>query len=448
MHNFFVFIFMIFISTTQSFAFDVKLLNNNKEAFSRELSTRDTAAANSWSSTHRLGLNLKFNVIKALQKTFNEMEQVDTNCELGLADKFTRDAHDFGLIDQDSEALTLVHYLRQQDIIDDILYKIMRDSIKVKYAFIDAENYQVIRLRNSLNRQNAGIDLKKFYSPIQTWPDDINTCTLDTYWQMSNQLTFQNSFDRYTQLTKLNYNAYSSGVIDRKTYGKLQILRDYDVLGWQVYFKRYADVINNAKDKMTKTPELKATHNFAAEYASRKERITKRSMLYINYNSTQIMMLSQVLEKTAKRMEAKSSSIHWQYTDDVNGETEVYIFSPMEQYRLAIKMLKKDMAEIMRSDAFRNSGFEYEHLIAAAYETGLIKSAELDHVLKFEDFWNPKVSRWKTYSNFAFQVAGTGVVYLPPPFNIIGAIGLVLAQSLIIKPDQTPDPDNNGNVII
>jgi hypothetical protein len=223
------------------------------------------------------------------------------------------------------------------------------------------------------------------------------------------------------------------------------VLRKRAVLSWPIYFKRYVDVIANAKDKLTKSPELKAETTFTVEYVSRRDRITKRENLYQSYSSTQIMILAQIIEKAARRMDARRASINWQYTDDPKGEIEIYVLSPMEQYRAAIKMLRKDINEVTRSEAFIGKKLEYEHLIAAAFETGYIKSEELAMVLTFEDFWNPKTPKWKAYANFAFSLAGTAAFYLPPPWNIIGAIGLVLTQTKL-NGEQRPNEDDNGNV--
>jgi hypothetical protein len=265
---------------------------------------------------------------------------------------------------------------------------------------------------------------------------------------MVNELKWKNAKDRDSQIHKLNFLAYSDGHINLETYNRMEVMRKYEVLDWPVYFKRYADVVNNAKDKLTKNPELKTTNNFTVEYVSRKDQLTKRGSMYATYNSTQVMMLAQIMEKAARRMDAKQAYLRWEFQDNSEGDHEIYVLSPMEQYRLAIKMLRKDMAEVMRSEAFRYSGVEYEDLIAAAFETGFIKSEELDHVLKFEDLWNPKTPKWKKYANFAFSLAGSASFYLPPPFNIIGAIGLVLVQSKLVNGEQQPDEDDNWNVII
>ncbi len=441
--------FAVLMTIADCYSFDVKLLASNKESYSRELTKLDLSNANIWSSRHPLKGDLKSKAINVLSSTFNEMERIDTNCELGLVERLNSDAKHEGVIADDSEMAAFVAYLRQQNLIDDILFRLLMDSADVKKDLANLESRGIYRPRNAWTRQNSTTDLKSFYAPFKTWPDDQTTCTLDTYYTISQNIESKNSTDRDIQISKLNYIAFNQGVIDEVTYKKLEILREHNVLGWSIYMKRYVDIINNAKDKLAKNPETTTTSSFSVEYVSRKEKITKRGVLYITYNSTQVMLLSQLLEKTAKRMEAKSSSIHWQYGDDAKDDSEVYILSPLEQYRLAIKMLKHDMAEIMRSDAFKNTGFTYEHIIAAAYETGFVKSAELDHVLKFEDFWNPKVDRRKSYENFAFQVAGSASVFLPPPFNIIAAMGLVISQSVIIsKQDSKPDPDDNWNVVI
>lgn len=59
----------------------------------------------------------------------------------------------------------------------------------------------------------------------------------------------------------------------------------------------------------------------------------------------------------------------------------------------------------MRSQSFAGTGIEFNDIISAAFETGMINSEELDYVVKFEDFWNPKTPKWKAYANFAFSLA-------------------------------------------
>lgn len=449
MKNFLFLIASVFVSIPYVQAFNVKLLANNKEIVTREVTKQNLSELTRWKGQHRLDeKELKVNALLTLSDTFNEMERIDTNCELGLVTRLAMDAKKHSAINNESELGNFIVYLRSSNLIDDILFKMLIQSKNIKMDFdLNANLRAPAKPVNLITVQNAKVDLMKFYAPVKNWPDDIKICSLDTYFEMTTKITSKSTKDRDLQMHKLNYLAFRNNVIDLKTFNKLEILRRRQVLEWDIYFKRYADIINNAKDKLTNSPEIQAKHDFTVEYVSRKERLTHRTNLYRTYNSTQVMILAQIIEKTAKRMDSRRVSLNWQYTEDPNGETEVYIFSPMEQYRASIRMLRKDMAEVMRSEAFKNTGLEYDHLIAAAYEAGFIKSEELNYVLQFEDFWNPKTPKWKAYANFALSLAGTAVFYLPPPYNIVGAIGLIFTQTKIVK-GQQPDEDDNWNVII
>jgi uncharacterized protein YeaO (DUF488 family) len=429
-------------------AFEVSLLFNNKEAISRELTSQKKTEIERWKKTLSLSDDeLRKQSVKTLKVTFDEMERLDTTCDLGLLEKINIEGKKNNILRDERDLTNFIAYLRNADLIDDILYKLLRDSAVLKEDFRINAKEMPERPFNLYSRNTSTADVEKLYAPFKQWPDDSKRCTLDTYVNMVQTLTWKNSKDRDAQIQRLNYIAQSNKVIDLETYNRLESLRLFKVMDWPVFFKRYADIINNSKDKLSKVRETKSSNKFTVEYVSRKEKITKRANLYSTYNSTQVMMMAQIIEKTAKRMDARKVTLNWQYTDDLSSEIETYIFSPMEQYRAAIKMLRKDMAEVMRSDAFRGTGFEYSHLIAAAFESGFIKTEELDYVLKFEDFWNPKVPKWKAYSDFAFGLAGSASFYLPPPWNILGAIGLVLTQSKV-NGEPEPDPEDNWNSVL
>lgn len=427
-------------------AFDISLLFNNKEAFSREI-TKDEIKENArWVARHPLKEELVTVSKAVLQSTFNEMERIDTGCELGLVNRLEADASKSNAIFSAEDMPDFIRYLRLSNLIDDVLYKMMKEAISINQEFADKARMTVsLRPFNLNTSQNAGIDLKKLYAPVKVWPDEIQRCSFDVYWNMVSGLKWKNDVDLQNQMTKLNWMAYKEGLINRENYNRLEILKARKVFQWPVYFNRYADIMNNAKDKMTKTRETTTNNDFTVEYVSKRDKITQRGNLYHTYTSTQIILMTQILERTAKRMDARFATLNWEFTD---GEREIYVLSPMEQYRAAIRMLRKDIAEVMRSETFRNTGIKFEHIVAAAFETGYIKSDELALVIKFEEFWNPKTPKWKAYANFAFSLAGSASLFLPPPWNIVGAIAIVLTQSAVLNNGKTPDPDDNSNVII
>jgi hypothetical protein len=428
-------------------AFDISLLQNNKESFSRQLTIAEFSQAQLWEKNHDLGPDLQRRALKSLAETMTEMERIDTNCELGLVARLQLDAMKNKVILTKGEVLDLIGWLRANNFIDDIFYKLIKDATFVAFDFTNNAHQKPQRPFNVYTRQTNEVDLEKYFAPFKNWPDDIKKCTIDKYYEMVAGLKWKNERERDALIARLNFIGFEQGLIDLDKYNRLEALRMRDVLSWPVYFRRYADVINNTKDKLTKKPEVRSTNTFSQDYVSRRESITQRTRLFRSYNSTQILMLAQIIEKTARRIDAKKATLNWQYGDDL-GEEEIYVLSPMEQYRTSIRFLRKDMAEIMRSEAFRTTELQYEHLVAAAFEAGYIKSQELEMILKFEDFWNPRTPRWKTYANFAFSLAGSATFYLPAPFNIIGAIGLVLTQAKVVEGEQRPDPMDNPNVIL
>ena len=84
-------------------AFDVKLLASNKGSVSKALSKDDRTEAASFSKNHVLREQLKPFALKALSDTFNEMERIDTNCELGLIARLNLDATKYRVISSPEE---------------------------------------------------------------------------------------------------------------------------------------------------------------------------------------------------------------------------------------------------------------------------------------------------------------------------------------------------------
>jgi hypothetical protein len=449
MKNFFLLLFLSLAYCFEAQSFDIKLLVNNKESYSRLITNLDMEAVELWMNHHQLTRDeIKTKSKTVLQKVITHFTKRETLCDLGLATMLYKASSEESLIANEEDFSAYLSYMRMENIIDDIFYRLLNKSHAVN---ADMNKYLRSRVpRRPLNlytNQNAGIDLKDFYSTFNNWPDDVEYCTLGRYWRLVNKLKWSNSKDLDSQMRKLNWMGVSFGVIDLETFNKLEVLRHSRVLDWHVNINGYLDIVRNAKDKLAIKVEEKSTNNFNETYVSRRDKLTRRGKLYKVYSSTQVMVLAQLIEKTARRIDARYASINFQYTDDPEGEIETYVLSPMEQYRLSIRMLRKEMAEIMRSQSFAGTGIEFNDIISAAFETGMINSEELDYVVKFEDFWNPKTPKWKAYANFAFSLAGTASYYLPPPWNIIGAIGLVVTQSRYMNDDE-PDPDNNWNAVL
>lgn len=441
---------IIAASSLSSHAFDVTRLANNKESVSKVIKSKHERSINKWVARFGNWDMARSKAVSALSRTMNAFERRDAYCDVGFAQLLKEQAQRSELITGSEEFTTFVAFLRTENLIDDILLTNILKSDDLAKALSEASKTNAgLPPMNRHNEDTKNVDVQKTYSEFRTWPDEVSRCSVGTYYRLMLTLTWKNNRERDNLLSRLNYIALEKKVISIETYNKLEILREKNVFDWNIYVKSYIDIVTNAKDKLSPTGKPQNDPSvFATKYVERKERLTQRGRLYQQFDSTQVMMLADIINKTAKRMDAHYVSINFQYTNTPDSEREIYVLSPMERYRLSIKMLRKDMGEVMRSELFKNTSVEYEDLVTAAYETGLIKSEELDMILKFEEFWNPKQEKWKVYANFAFTILGTASFYLPPPYNIIGAIALVVTQTQIDKKQQKPDADDNWNVVL
>lgn len=442
----FCFLVLFFLSVTQSFSFDVTLLQNNKESFSRMVTSSDRANLTEWVRLHPMGEELKLKAREVFQKTLTTYEAREAKCDVGLADLLSANAKEARVLEEDSELRLLLVLLREENQMDDILMDILLSSIDVKKDIANAGRWIKPKTPRNLVAP-ADVDLKKYFGMVSNWPDEVDFCSIGRYFHMAGMLTYKTNKERDNLMWRMAHIGLRDGLIDTLTFHRLEALRLNYVLDWKYYSFNYLEMINGAKDKMAKVRELTATNSFSEKYVSRKEKLTQRGRLYKSFSPTQVMIMSSVIERLSKRMDARRVELIFQFGDDPAGERETYVLSPMEQYRVSINMMRKEMAELMRGDLFRGTNISYEDIIASAFETGLIKSSELDYILKFEEFWNPKTSKLRTYANFAFSLAGTASFYLPPPWNLVGAVALMFTQSRLMPPGK-PDPDDNWNVII
>ena len=439
------YIFLLLLLTSTSWALDIKKLANNKEATSHHVTEAMRDEASNWVSKNGPREALRVRARDTLSKALNKIERLNARCDINMDFLLVTEGEASGLIKTSEDYHHYLVFLRTENIIDDIFYRLMVDAHQLRKDLNHPEGGWPIRPLNTVNDLNREMDVEKLYANFKSFPNELGQCSIGQYKAIAWSFNWKNKAARDRQLKRLDYLALQEGVIDLETHHKLEVIRRSGALDWPVGINRYLDVVINAKDKITTTS---APSEFSTKYADRKEKITQRTRLYRNFDSTQVMLLSDILQKQAKRMDARHVSINWRFTDEDNSETDIYVLSPMERYRLSIKMLKKDMAEAMRSELFQGTSIEYEDLVAAAFETGFIKSEELEQVLKFEEIWNPKVEKWRAYSNFAFQLAGSATFFLPPPWNVVGALALVITQTQLANGKPQADPDDSWNSIL
>ncbi|MAW07143.1 MAG: hypothetical protein CME61_02555 [Halobacteriovoraceae bacterium] len=113
---------------------------------------------------------------------------------------------------------------------------------------------------------------------------------------------------------------------------------------------------------------------------------------------------------------------------------EIFIESPVEIYRLCIKLLKKEMKELKTNHLFKGKAPSFNDLVASAYETQLIDKTFLEELYKIQEFWSPKKTKWEKVKFWVSIFTQAGTIFLPPPYNYLVTFSILAIENL--HPDE------------
>jgi len=180
---------------------------------------------------------------------------------------------------------------------------------------------------------------------------------------------------------------------------------------------------------------------YTSEQIERLSTLSRRKLVYEKYNSQQILMLAQVIEKASQRMgndpdvESSAPVIMQQFTRIVEGKkvnyVERYELDSQSQYNYARRRMRVEINDLQNMTSFQGISIDYADLVTAALETGYITHEDIASVVMYDDLWNPEIPPYSRLKRFAYTVGRTTLLYLPPPWNITASIGLTAVESLL-----------------
>ncbi len=312
-------------------------------------------------------------------------------------------------------------------------------------------------------------DVEELFWAFKQWPDDKKLCSTQEYIRLKESVSIPtNSKEKVKAkyLGTLSKAAYEKKIISLETYNKIEFFRtDSNLEKRYIWLNDYLKIILSAKNAMVphakgyEVKKLDAENKFSSEKLKRFSSITRRKILYKKYNETQIVLLSQVLQKASRRMGVDADTItkapyliqEFELLKE-NGERETYVerteIDPQSQYNLARRLMRKDMVELQMMAMFNKMDVTYEDVIMASLETGYITLEDIDFVASYDDLWNPTTSKYERMSGFVFKVAGYTTFFLPPPFNIAATLALGIVENIVDKRfDNGASHDNPGTFI-
>ncbi len=407
------------------------LLRNDKEATSHVYTRAEQRG-----STRRIGRYSEIAFI-AMTGGFETLRLENRLCGASLIEEWRKRLGQASLPAYADNMLDYLILWRSENRIDDILLKILESDLGW-YQTPHAPGHSLPRVRERdarraaeyLERENLkNTDLPALFNPFKGKSPEEPGCTLTE---------FRRLVAKYREVTLLVTAGRKQGILDE---GTAKLLLHYDQAGIDpngIALEQYLDSLRRVKNR---EKSHSGTSRFLSEIPKDTGGLTRRERLYRLYDPTQIRMLTTVMKRLFTRMDSTRADLVFTRPD---GSTEIVPISPMGQYYFARKLLKRDLDELSRSFFFQGRSPGYDDLLTASLETGLIAPTDLDPLLEVDDLWNPDVPKWKRASDLAFRITGSASLFLPPPYNTLTSVTLVLLNSFIERKTRKPDQGDPG----
>ncbi len=224
--------------------------------------------------------------------------------------------------------------------------------------------------------------------------------------------------------------AHLLGILGPSEFALSDALRLHRPEEWPLRLGPYLRMLRSFKNNQLPrdpSPEERTPNPFSSQTVFRRDPLTWRKALYTRFSPLQANLLVSLMKRFFERMDADQAALV--FSSRSGPFTDSIPLSPMGQYYFARKLLLKDMQDLNRSVLFRESPFVFEDLLSASLESGLIHAGILNQVYQIDDLWNPEVRPWSKVAGYALQATGNAAVFLPPPFNVISSVALILIES-------------------
>jgi hypothetical protein len=260
-----------------------------------------------------------------------------------------------------------------------------------------------------------------------------NLCFDEAYRTLHGDiLKFQKNLKKY-HFEAIFVEAYKQKLISNDTYYRLEQARVNELENFSLTLKTHYRKVRSIRNQFP-LRDLEERSAFVTQKTDN-FKMSRRQKLFEQYSDLQIMLMANVIKKLRTRLEAPKAEIL--IYDRSNG-VETITLDPMERFRLAIKLLRKEMTLLSTNTYFGGRTPDYMDLMVAAYETGIIPASELEELAGLQDIWNPKKTFWEKAQLWIRTFSTVATIALPPPYGFIPALAVVVIE-------MTAGQKNNTN---
>ena len=393
----------------------------------------------------------------------------DATCDSSMISSLVNEVSRSGVAKNEFEMNEVFKFLRVSNVIDDVMLDILEGLSKDYFALsrIDFNAYPNENPFKNYDKKSEGYELALFFQEFKTIPDEKTKCAYREFSRLQGAVGEKkdNLKTRNKILKDLALKAYKEGAVDLKSYNLLKFLSTTSTLNKRsVWLGDYINISLTAKNKMApknykyKVVNIEDENKYTSERKSRFSKMTLRKVLYQKYDANQIILLSQVMKKASQRMGVDPDTItgvpyiiqEFEYLSEDGNENyvEKIELDTQSQFNLARRLLRRDIVKLQMMDSFLSQKITYDDLVTASVETGYISLDDLDYVVKYDDLWNPEISHNQKMMNMGFMIAGYATFFLPPPWNVTGALALTIAEGVIESKNAKGVNNDNPNTFI
>ena len=393
-----------------------------------------------------------------------------SHCELKYISNLFVELFNINIKWNEDEMTDIFKMLRVENTIDDIFFDILVNVTKDYYALekIDLKKVPSGNVFKNYEKKAKDYNIEEVFSGFKKFPDEIGACSYQEFVKARDSLGgFKDSrSDKVKILKNLAMFAFENKIIPVKSYNEIMFLSDESTIGKRkIWMNDYLRIIFFAKDKMIpfkrsyKVINLGDENVFSSERIKHFSRITRRKILFQKYDESQIILLSQVMKKASRRMGVDPDSkttgmyiVHEYQVEEAVDKSENFVerieIDTQSQFNLARRLLRKDMVALQMMDSFQKINVTYEDLVVASLETGYISLDDIEYVVKYDDLWNPEISKIDRIVNITFRIIGYGTFVLPPPWNITAALALSIVEGIVDSKNINGASNDNPNTFI
>lgn len=332
-------------------------------------------------------------------------------------------------INHESDVKMAILGLRMDDSIDDISANILIEAIDIKNLIPNPI------AKNDLTSDEEDQALEIFHSKSKDIANK-SLCIEDVYRSLVAKLSSDSS-KFIKNLKHINKLALDNNVINENDFQTLEKLRVKKVYEWQLSLSEYGQSLESISRKFPL--RTKETAELITDVKFRGKRSLRQS-LYEKYDSTQIILLANIVRDLKKRLESNDITININY---VNQESEVINLSPMEKFRFILKLLRKELATLNNGTLLGGRPASYMDIITASYEVGYISSNEIMALVSLQEIWNPTRTTKDKVMYWTKTFGGIASVFLPPPFGFVAVMAIMLIDQQLADAPVNRDSDFN-----